>query len=235
MWLTALPKGRTGEALLGRLIGGDRVPKSKKRKKSAAGAALARDMQWGGGGTKKTRLFDRVILPIVAVVVVVGGGLWWWQTSSAKRAFAALADDGAAILDQVQESRSDGRRHLNPGERHVYASRYPTSGPHEPIWTRPGFYESRQPPTRLVHALEHGNIVIYYDRPDGATLATLRDWADLFTGQWDGMVVTKDSGLGAGLVLTAWTKRLDLDSFDAAQAAAFVDAYRGRGPENPVR
>ncbi len=211
------------------------MPKSKKRKKGGATAAPARDIQWGGGGNTKTRMFDRVILPIVAVVVVVGGGLWWWQTSAAKRAFAALADEGVAVLDQVQESRSDGRRHLSPGEQHFYTSRYPTSGPHEPVWTRPGFYESPQPPTRLVHALEHGNIVIYYDQPGDDVLATLQDWADLFTGQWDGMVVTKDAGLGQNLVLTAWTKRLDMEAFDAASGAAFVDAYRGRGPENPVR
>ncbi len=42
-------------------------------------------------------------------------------------------------------------------------------------------------------------------------------------------------GLGSDLVLTAWTKRLRLASFDAPLAAAFVDAYRGRGPEHPVR
>ena len=28
---------------------------------------------------------------------------------------------------------------------------------------------------------------------------------------------------------------LKQDTFDAAGAAAFIDAYRGRGPENPMR
>ena len=40
---------------------------------------------------------------------------------------------------------------------------------------------------------------------------------------------------GEAIVLTAWTKRLRLDPFDPAAAAAFIDAYRGRGPEHPVR
>ena len=35
--------------------------------------------------------------------------------------------------------------------------------------------------------------------------------------------------------MTAWRKRLRLKTFDASAAAAFIDAYRGRGPENPVR
>jgi hypothetical protein len=37
------------------------------------------------------------------------------------------------------------------------------------------------------------------------------------------------------VVLTAWRKILKLDTFEPASAAAFVDAYRGRGPENKVR
>ena len=211
------------------------MPKSKKRKKKTTATTKTRDIQWGGGATKKTRLFDRFILPAVVAAVVIGGGLFLWQTLSASRGFSKLAGGGAAILDQVQSSRNDGRRHLNAGERQVYPSRYPTSGPHQTIWTRPGFYETPQPPTRLVHALEHGNAVIYYDRLGAEAEAMLRDWAGLFTGQWDGLVVSKSSGLGDGLVLTAWRKRLDLDSFDAESVAAFVDAFRGRGPENQVR
>ncbi len=173
--------------------------------------------QWSGSGTKKTRAFDRIVLPIVGAVVIIGGGLFWFQTSTAKRAF------------------SDLDRHLDPGETRRYGSRFPTSGPHSTIWTRPGFYDEPQPPTQLVHALEHGNVVIYYDQPPVAVETTLADWADLFTGQWDGLVVAKMSGLGESLVLTAWTRRLDLDAFDAEAAAAFVDANRGRGPENSVR
>ena len=51
----------------------------------------------------------------------------------------------------------------------------------------------------------------------------------------DGVVVTKDNALGSRVVLTAWRRRLELNPFDAAAAAAFMDAYRGRGPENAVR
>jgi hypothetical protein len=83
--------------------------------------------------------------------------------------------------------------------------------------------------------LEHGNIVIYYDAPETEVLATLKDWAGLYGGQWDGLVVTPHSGLGKTIVMTAWRKILRLDTFDPAAAAAFIDAYRGRGPEHPVR
>ena len=37
------------------------------------------------------------------------------------------------------------------------------------------------------------------------------------------------------VVMTAWTKLLRLEAFDEASAAAFIDLFRGRGPENRVR
>ena len=63
----------------------------------------------------------------------------------------------------------------------------------------------------------------------------LEDWAGLYTGPWSGVVVTPAPGIGEELVLTAWNQTLRLKPFDAASAAAFVDRFRGRGPEHPVR
>lgn len=176
-----------------------------------------------------------MITGVVAIAIVVGLGGYLARDVFAKRQIASLAALGAATLSDVETQRSDGRGHLDPGQRHFYAARYPTSGPHESVWVRPGFYDEAQPPTRLVHAMEHGNVVIYYDAPGEAALEMLRRWSGLYTGQWDGLVVTKDSGLGSRIVLSAWTKRLELERFDPEAAAAFVDAFRGRGPENPIR
>lgn len=98
-----------------------------------------------------------------------------------------------------------------------------------------GVYEQVQRPEQLVHSLEHGNIVVYYDEPTPEAEQALKSWAEQFSGPWDGIVAVPKSGLGESLVLTAWTKKLVQPSFDAAAAASFIDAYRGRGPENPVR
>jgi hypothetical protein len=49
------------------------------------------------------------------------------------------------------------------------------------------------------------------------------------------VVAAPSSGLGKAVVLTAWRKILKLDEFDPAAAAAFIDKFRGRGPENRVR
>ena len=78
-------------------------------------------------------------------------------------------------------------------------------------------------------------IVIYYDRAEAAALETLKGWADLHDNPWSGLVLTPRPGLGDEVVLTAWRRLLRLNPFEADAAAAFIDAYRGRGAENPVR
>ena len=78
-------------------------------------------------------------------------------------------------------------------------------------------------------------MVVYDDRRPEDAMATLEDWSGLYGGPFSGIVVTRQPGLGDKLVLTAWRKSLSLDGFDADAMAVFIDAYRGRGPENPIR
>ncbi len=135
-------------------------------------------------------------------------------------------------LENVQTFRSEGRAHLDPGEKWEYGHYPPTSGPHDPKPVKPGFYTSPQAPEKLVHSLEHGNIVIYYEKPAPPVLRQLKNWAKRYGGKWDGVIVTPLPGLGDKVILTAWTRLLCLDPFDPVQATAFIDAFRGKGPEH---
>ncbi|NKW71809.1 DUF3105 domain-containing protein [Rhodobacteraceae bacterium R_SAG10] len=138
-------------------------------------------------------------------------------------------------MEQVRSFESQGSTHLAVGESKAYVEVFPTSGDHSPTPLKAGFYERPMPKINMVHSLEHGAIVIYFDEPGEDAIQLLRDWTALYTGGLDAVIATKSSGLGATVVLTAWTKSLRLETFDAASAAAFVDAFRGRGPEQPVR
>ena len=135
------------------------------------------------------------------------------------------------VPTQEQTIPDEGRWHLDPGEKWDYRSNPPTSGPHDPVPVRPGFYQAPQPPERLVHSLEHGNIVIYYDHPPAGVFSILKEWAGRYRGKWDGVIVTPLPGLGEGVILTAWRKMLRLEPFDEPQAAAFIETFRGHGPE----
>ncbi|MDA0241301.1 MAG: DUF3105 domain-containing protein [Proteobacteria bacterium] len=216
------------------------MPKSKtKRRKQSSKPAKTNtgegSVQWGGSSSGNLGSFTKSFLYLILIAVVGGVAWFWWSGTTVNREFAALAEAGKPALEKVVTLPNLGRRHLDIGEGYRYADPFPTSGPHSQTWVQPGEYNDRQLPTMLVHALEHGNIVVYYDQPGNEALEKLRSWTGTYRGQWDGMVLTPNRGLGKRVVLTAWTKRLELPEFDPAAAAAFIDAYRGRGPENPVR
>jgi hypothetical protein len=83
--------------------------------------------------------------------------------------------------------------------------------------------------------MEHGHIVIFYGDVGDDNLAVIEEWASSWRGNWDGVVAVPRPDLGTGVDLATWTHHIRMESFDAATAAAFMDRYRGRGPENPVR
>lgn len=211
------------------------MAKSKARRRSTKSDPKTPPASWGGHYSKKKRRTDRLVVGLVTALAVAGGGAYWWQARAGMRNFQAFAANGTAALADVKSSPSKGRVHLAPGQTWHYGSRFPTSGSHDPMWVAAGYYREPLRATQLVHALEHGNIVIYYDAPGAETRETLEQWAGLFSGRWDGVVVVSKAGLGEAVVLTAWTKTLRQPRFEPAGAAAFVEAYRGRGPENPVR
>lgn len=219
-----MQEGRAGEAM----------PKSKTKRNRAGRSAARPAIAWGGKASPGVRRLN-LALALVGAAAVVAAGLYWYLGERSERAFLALAAEGRGRLAEVVSEPDLGREHGVQGAAYSYPSRFPTSGAHDPIPAEPGFYRTQQSPGRLVHAVEHGHVVIYYDKPGAAALDRLEAWAGLYDGHWDGVVVTPMTGLGGKLVLTAWRKRLELAAFDAAAAAAFIDAYRGRGPENPVR
>ncbi len=178
-------------------------------------------MQYTLGRVLK-RLRGLAIAPLVGVVLMV----------APDPGLAQQIDlDHPNFRDVVREP-SAGNEHI--AGRHDYGTDFPTSGPHSATPLQPGFYDEPLRREGLVHALEHGNIVIYYDAPSDTAMQFLRRWTDAYRGGFDGVIVVRHPGLGERLVLTAWRHRLELDAFDA-RAALFVDALRGRGPEAPVR
>jgi hypothetical protein len=206
--------------------------KSKTRKK---GQSQSRHLNWGPNVTRKQRTRDRLIVVAIVVVAIIGGGAFWWNFTRSVSEFDELAASGAKALERVQTQPIAGNNHLPIGQRITYPSQFPTSGDHDTRPIRAGFYEEPQWPERLVHSQEHGNIVIYYDQLDPADREILKDWTALYTGQWSGVVATPMPGIGRRVVLAGWGRLLRLRKFDAASAAAFIDAYRGRGPEQRVR
>lgn len=177
----------------------------------------------------------RLVAGAIALALAAGVGWWWYAGQQAEDAFLAQARRGEAALGRVVRHDGEGSGHLAPGQSIRYQSDPPTSGVHDPRWVDPGVYTTIQGREKLVHSLEHGMIVIYYDRPAAEVLATLKGWVGLYGAPFSGIVLAPKPGLGNAVILAAWRKTLRLDPFEPDPAAAFIDAYRGRGPEHPVR
>jgi hypothetical protein len=139
------------------------------------------------------------------------------------------------LLKDVITYPSEGAAHVPAGQRVIYKTDPPTSGAHEAVPTPTGYYTKPQRPEKLVHALEHGIIVIYYDKPDPAMLLALQVLPVNYPGAWDGVIVTPRAGLGKGIILTAWTKMLRMQTFDPATLLEFIDSFRAKGPERPQK
>ncbi|MFB6303629.1 MAG: DUF3105 domain-containing protein [Haloferacaceae archaeon] len=151
-----------------------------------------------------------------------------------------LPDRGdESLLSDVESFPSEGTEHVERGTTVEYDTYPPTSGPHYSGTVEAGFYEETPPMGDIVHTLEHGAVVIYYD-PEALTddaRESLRAWANEHTGTWKSVVVVPHAREDpeAPYVLTAWRHRLRMDEYDPEVVRAFLAEYLGRGPENPVR
>jgi hypothetical protein len=201
--------------------------------------------------TSRTRGSSLVPVAILALGVAVMIGLMVWRIA-ANEAAAKLPPDPNSMekqddqcthtkvnvaFDGLETESCTSAAHAAEGTPLTYPSDPPTSGTHWPSWVTPGFYKAGQPKEKLVHSLEHGHVVIYYDQKklSAEQLDALQKLAGKYKGQWDGVVAIPRTNPDHAVILTAWERRLPLANWDQAVVDRFVDAFRGRGPENPVR
>ncbi|HYF92225.1 MAG TPA: DUF3105 domain-containing protein [Symbiobacteriaceae bacterium] len=160
------------------------------------------------------------------------------QPSMAKADEAGCTHSAVSVqIPGMETVACKSANHVTEGRRVQYESDPPLAGEHWDSWISPGFYRADQPKEKLVHSLEHGHVVIYYDeeRLSAREVDGLRKLTAQHTGQWDGVVAVPRKDPTNALILTAWEHALPLAQWDQARIDSFVDAFRGRGPENPVR
>jgi hypothetical protein len=174
----------------------------------------------------------------VVVVVAVVFAIMSERQESDQPVGVAAAQAGC---DQVEEVEAQEGEHIKEGTPHApYSSDPPSSGPHFEIPADTGFYRSPLEPERVVHNLEHGQIVIWYseslDEEQKDQLEEIVDDERLAT------VATPYSVGDSGYVLTAWlageseegagTGVLQrCETVSQAAVNEFRADYQGRSPE----
>ncbi|MFB6222062.1 MAG: DUF3105 domain-containing protein [Haloarcula sp.] len=153
---------------------------------------------------------------------------------------SSLDDSGDSDrLADVEKFPDRGNNHVERGTAIDYQRVPPLSGAHYSSTVSPGFYEATPLLGDLVHTLEHGAVIIYYD-PDAISpeaRRSLREFSSVHTGTWQSVVAVPNPNDDprATYIVTAWRHELTMDSYDAETVHAFLSEYLGRGPENPVR
>ena len=195
-------------------------------------AAVSRKEMLRAAAERKRRrqnLYVAVGGIVVALLVVVGVALYW-----------------RSLQPVVGETTfpTQGNTHIPLGSTSPveYNSTPPTSGPHYENIVAWGKHDETVRYEHLIHNLEDGGVVVYYQCPEGcpelvAELETVLD--PYFAAGRHVVLVPNDptfsigtSGplhkdMGAPIVLTAWRKLLTLDAVDAATITTFIERYEG--------
>ena len=142
---------------------------------------------------------------------------------------------GKAGCDAIERDEVTGEAdHVDEGTTQTYEQDPPTSGPHYATPAAPDFYTDDIEKERVVHNLEHGFIVFWYD-PD-APDDTVEQIENLVDQEADASVGVPYDNVPSGktFVMTAW---------GASQACArpsqkvvddFRTEFQGQGPEKIV-
>lgn len=144
-----------------------------------------------------------------------------------------------AYVDDVGEKQEimATKNHVDDGTIVAYNSVPATSGDHYFAPQRCGFFRGEVPDERVVHNLEHSNIIISYNLPNASDIDALEDvyndlgaWKDHYT------VVRSYPKIAPGQVaLTAWGVLDIMDGVDKERIVRFYEHYVGRlGPEGAI-
>lgn len=163
-------------------------------------------------------------------VWLIGGGL---------AGVAVLIVLGYFVWDVVRPKPGQSvpwqnQTHIQEGDPHEpYNSDPPTSGPHAAPASA-GFYNEPLPDENLVHNLEHGYVIIWYNchELDESACDTLKGQIrNIIDTSGKKLIAVPRDTLDTQIALTSWGRLYKLDAFDADKITTFVKEFRGKAPE----
>lgn len=157
-------------------------------------------------------------------------------TLSAPLTLTASIASGTSSPSLVEESPVDtGRNHLDAGQpTPIYSTDPPTSGDHDPVEAPVGFYDESPGDAHLVHSMEHGDVIIWYDctkAPDGDCETLKAGIKELILAMGSNHLIAAPRSMPTVLALTSWGKLQRFDAFDVEGMRAFILRNINNGPE----
>jgi hypothetical protein len=143
--------------------------------------------------------------------------------------FGVAADE--ANCEDIETHEDEGRGHIDDGSPTNYATQPPNSGAHYATTSEPGWHADPVAEGNVVHNLEHGQVVVWYDpnAPDDV-IEQLETYVDDAGIPMLG-IPYESVPSGANFVLGAWGATQACEQVSGAVIAEFRQEYQGRGPE----
>ena len=118
----------------------------------------------------------------------------------------------------------------------------PHGGPHYPVWAAFQTYDFPIAHGYLIHSMEHGAVVFYYNCPNGCSDEVVQAKALIEqqptdplcsdTGVERRAILVPDPTLDVPWAASAWGYTLRADCFDAEQFGRFYSEHYAKSPEN---
>lgn len=93
--------------------------------------------------------YKKWVIILLVILGLLGIGFWFYKDSTKPLPGEAVADAGNEHVTDIDEV--------------TYTSNPPTSGKHFAIWAKPGIYDRFISVGYLIHSMEHGYVIIWYD------------------------------------------------------------------------
>ena len=218
--------------------------RAERERKAQEAAAAERRKRMVGFGIAGALVAAAVIA--IAVVVVAGGGGDDGGSDSARGAEptedfqkASIPAQEANNLDQAAKAAdctvktfpSEGRSHVSG---HVdYKTNPPTSGNHFEIPAADGAYTEAPPMEHLVHSMEHGRVILWYQPTASPQLkGQLKTLFD--EDNYHMLLAPNTRDMPAQVAASSWTRSITCSTvnnktWDALRL--FRDRYRDQAPE----
>jgi Protein of unknown function (DUF3105) len=153
----------------------------------------------------------------------------------------AADEAGCQDVETIEDATAE---HVDEGTDVTYAESPPVGGNHWPTPADATFYTSEIDEERLVHNLEHGQVVIWY-RPDIST--EVKDDIETYVERENDATLEAGASLGpmlgapyadiddsATFVMTAWQASQTCARMSSEAIDDFRVTFQGRGPEQFV-
>jgi hypothetical protein len=136
-----------------------------------------------------------------------------------------------------------GASHISVGQPHEpYNSNPPTSGPHYDDPAEAGFYDAAPPDEQLVHNLEHGYVIIWYNcaqlsdsqcsQLKSEIKGVMQSAGNSLITNTPKLIAVPRTEMETQLALTTWGRLDKFDAFDRQRILNFIQVFRDKAPES---